>query len=349
MINFITDNNDDSSNSSDSNSCEIYPTEADNGRADDSVNISFYNVKTEIKIEADECDDDYDDIMQNSGNEHTFSDDEMLGGVKESFEGNANRSFDGGACKAFDVKGGKKSFGGNKLFDGSAKRSFDESAKGGLEKGNELYGEHEEPSSSGKNIENFSVVKRFKSEQKSDSENEQTNYDKPIKIRWVGHDRLSFIDARKKKRYATIKLSPKDGNYKCTDCDFVTVDAVTFKNHRRVHVPKTECKVCGQHIRTDNFAKHQVTHQNAMVQCKICGKTYKNEESMRSHLLMHVPGESFCEICGKKFMFKGEYKRHVKNHKGELFFCFFFYLLFFVYFLTLHNAYNTWCSKMIEM
>jgi hypothetical protein len=112
-----------------------------------------------------------------------------------------------------------------------------------------------------------------------------------------------------KKAIAVMKMC------KCNVCDKTFPSRFKLYNHRRTeHVAPGVCNVCGMIVRSDNLKRHVQLHLEAPVECKHCGKVFKNSESLRGHLLIHRGVIFTCEVCGKTFKVKAEYKRHLKSH-----------------------------------
>lgn len=107
--------------------------------------------------------------------------------------------------------------------------------------------------------------------------------------------------------------------YECETCKL----SFTFKSelslHRNKH-KKTKCEICNALIRTDNFRKHLMLHNAAPMNCKLCGATCKNIESLRGHIYYQhkmQPDTYVCEECGKKFRTKYKFSLHKKKeHTG---------------------------------
>ncbi|EFA02218.1 zinc finger protein 69 homolog B [Tribolium castaneum] len=102
---------------------------------------------------------------------------------------------------------------------------------------------------------------------------------------------------------------------KCNVCDKTFPSRFKLYNHKRTeHVAPGVCNVCGMIVRSDNLKRHVQLHLETPVECKHCGKVFKNSESLRGHMLIHRGIIYTCEICEKTFKVKAEYKRHLKTH-----------------------------------
>lgn len=105
---------------------------------------------------------------------------------------------------------------------------------------------------------------------------------------------------------------------KCNECSLTFTSRIKLYNHRRsVHMPPGVCNICGIVMRTDNLKRHVQMHSEGPATCKVCGKEFKNPESLRGHTLIHKGIVYTCEICGKTSRVKSEHHRHVKTHTGN--------------------------------
>ncbi|XP_063908676.1 zinc finger and BTB domain-containing protein 49-like isoform X2 [Zophobas morio] len=106
---------------------------------------------------------------------------------------------------------------------------------------------------------------------------------------------------------------------KCNICDKTFPSRFKLYSHKRTeHVAPGVCNVCGMVVRSDNLKRHIQLHLAQPVECKDCGKIFKNSESLRGHMLIHKGVIYTCEICGRMCKVKSEYKRHMKSHIRRL-------------------------------
>lgn len=106
---------------------------------------------------------------------------------------------------------------------------------------------------------------------------------------------------------------------KCSECNLTFSSRIKLNNHRRsVHMAPGVCNICGIVMRTDNLKRHVQMHSEGPVKCNICGKIFKNPESLRGHTLIHKGITYTCGICGKTSRVKSEHHRHLKTHTGNV-------------------------------
>lgn len=111
----------------------------------------------------------------------------------------------------------------------------------------------------------------------------------------------------------------KKDQYACDTCNLTFTYKSQFNLHKNKH-KKTKCQICNAVIRTDNFRKHLMLHSAAPMNCKLCGATCKNIESLRGHIYYQhkMQADTYvCEECGKKFRTKYKFSLHKKKeHTG---------------------------------
>ncbi|XP_066252604.1 zinc finger protein 664-like [Euwallacea similis] len=109
------------------------------------------------------------------------------------------------------------------------------------------------------------------------------------------------------------------GIYQCTKCELQFDTRVRLKRHKKsAHITAGICNICGKVVRSDNLSKHVRMHSEDPVKCPECGRGFKNNESMRSHKLLHKNKDGYtCEFCGKSFKRKQGHTKHLKLHKDR--------------------------------
>lgn len=110
----------------------------------------------------------------------------------------------------------------------------------------------------------------------------------------------------------------------CTICKKWFTDTHNLSVHNKlVHfnqsATKHECKTCKATFATTKaLSKHVCSHVNTACLCSACGKKFKNENTLKSHMQLHSEEKRFvCTVCGKAAMRSGTFKAHMRTHSGE--------------------------------
>ena len=89
------------------------------------------------------------------------------------------------------------------------------------------------------------------------------------------------------------------------------------KNHngKVLNRRKINCRKCPE-VFNDHFARKQHMAIHYKLACTVCGKPFKEVNSLNMHMRIHAPERPFsCDICGKGFNQKGNlYTHKEKNH-----------------------------------
>lgn len=107
--------------------------------------------------------------------------------------------------------------------------------------------------------------------------------------------------------------------YECGICGKILGKLSSYKYHMDLHsdVAKYECKECHSKFKTKNaYTGHMATH-SGLFSCDICGKSYRQAASLKSHKLSHDPSTAkpfFCSMCDKDFTQKSGLKKHLLTH-----------------------------------
>ncbi|KAL3266247.1 hypothetical protein HHI36_010427 [Cryptolaemus montrouzieri] len=125
-------------------------------------------------------------------------------------------------------------------------------------------------------------------------------------------DVFSVKDRSKTKR----QINQEKKNFSCAECK------LEFQNNKYAYYlhmlkhKKSQCKICGILIRSDNMSKHVECHTSGPRVCDLCGTTCKNIESLRGHIFyMHrkTADQYKCDQCNRSFRMKYKLELHKKK------------------------------------
>ncbi|CAH1983895.1 unnamed protein product [Acanthoscelides obtectus] len=105
----------------------------------------------------------------------------------------------------------------------------------------------------------------------------------------------------------------------CKICRISFSNTDSFYRHSLKH-KKAQCSICNLVLMKTNMKKHMLRHKDTPAICHLCGLTYKNVESLRTHIYyQHLEVNAFiCEECGRKFKKQSALNVHKnKVHTGE--------------------------------
>ncbi|XP_018568717.1 zinc finger protein 567-like [Anoplophora glabripennis] len=110
----------------------------------------------------------------------------------------------------------------------------------------------------------------------------------------------------------------QDYKYDCPYCNRKFKTEQASLSHIKTH-NKKECPVCGVKITPSNFKVHVDSHTSPPMVCHLCGITYKNLTSLRSHIYYtHSTRKYACKYCDKVFKKAYDLPLHVKKeHTGQ--------------------------------
>lgn len=110
--------------------------------------------------------------------------------------------------------------------------------------------------------------------------------------------------------------------YECEICGKVLGKLSSYKYHMDLHsdTAKYECSECHEKFKTKNaFTGHMTTH-TGLFSCDICGKSYRQAASLKSHKMSHDPSTAkpfSCSMCDKDFTQKSGLKKHLLTHTNS--------------------------------
>ncbi|XP_058811898.1 zinc finger protein 675-like [Topomyia yanbarensis] len=108
---------------------------------------------------------------------------------------------------------------------------------------------------------------------------------------------------------------------KCAECPKTFLTSSRLSQHKSVHTDKYACKLCGaRHCDNQRLQFHMESkHSDGRTfDCPTCGKTFKTERHLATHVALHTKEKLFqCEFCPKVFGRKCQLIIHRRTHTGE--------------------------------
>lgn len=89
-------------------------------------------------------------------------------------------------------------------------------------------------------------------------------------------------------------------------------------NQEREQQEPLSCTYCDQTFtEVSELASHVQSHM-ALFTCEICGKSFKQKGTLKTHMIVHQKERPFgCGYCKKRFKLKSHLKEHERIHTGE--------------------------------
>nr|XP_026498866.1 zinc finger protein 57-like [Vanessa tameamea] len=141
------------------------------------------------------------------------------------------------------------------------------------------------------------------------------------------------------------KHDPSSGSAECSVCRVRCRDKHALAAHRRRHrvrwrcswcgcdwsraavcadhvarehggeTPTHTCSVCGRVETSLGKLRNHIKNHSERQKCELCGKTFRDRTSLRTHLFIHKGEKEYeCPRCGKKFLFKKAMEIHLVTH-----------------------------------
>nr|XP_023012136.1 zinc finger protein 675-like [Leptinotarsa decemlineata] len=124
-----------------------------------------------------------------------------------------------------------------------------------------------------------------------------------------------------RKRTILVMKKPSQDTEKIYDCPYCHRKFLTESRsltHIKSH-QKKKCDICNVYITPSNFSNHYKAHSEGPVVCHLCGITYKNSVSLRSHIhYTHSKRTFICQFCQKTYKKSYDLLLHIRReHLGE--------------------------------
>lgn len=89
-------------------------------------------------------------------------------------------------------------------------------------------------------------------------------------------------------------------------------------NQARDQQDPLSCTYCDQTFtEIPQLASHVQSHM-ALFTCEVCGKSFKQKGTLKTHMIVHQKERPFgCGYCKKRFKLKSHLKEHERIHTGE--------------------------------
>nr|XP_049695999.1 zinc finger protein 287 isoform X1 [Helicoverpa armigera] len=115
--------------------------------------------------------------------------------------------------------------------------------------------------------------------------------------------------------------------WRCTVCGHTMSRAGVAADHcSRRHTappPQHTCRLCGHtdalvcYVSLAKLRSHMKSHAERQ-RCELCGKTFRDRTSLRTHLFIHSGEKEFsCSRCDKRFLFKKAMQVHAMTHDAH--------------------------------
>ena len=130
------------------------------------------------------------------------------------------------------------------------------------------------------------------------------------------------------KAHMLRKHTSKDQmKFKCSQCDYATVESAALKKHVRFRHSKERpfiCSVCGFSLATASaMARHKRSHdQSKPYVCEFCNHSFADRKRLRDHQVLHqsnnFPLPFECDFCGYSTRRKDNLQAHTKRMHPDM-------------------------------
>ena len=133
-----------------------------------------------------------------------------------------------------------------------------------------------------------------------------------------------FISERSLSLHIGKRHSNGQKPFCCRKCGFQCMSRNALKNHRyREHEEKNkQCEVCGRGFKnTQSLCEHMLVHKGLKpFSCERCGRTFRTKKQLRNHILGHhsnIQRPFRCDKCERGFRKQQNLTQHRLSHTGE--------------------------------
>lgn len=120
-----------------------------------------------------------------------------------------------------------------------------------------------------------------------------------------------------------VAISKDNFSFKCKKCGKGFSKKSNLSRHMSAHNEssyKWKCVTCGKKFNnSSNYKVHKYSHNSEKnIPCKYCKKMFKNQDSLRSHYVLHEGKLFSCRVCEKTFATHTLLNYHIrKKHEPE--------------------------------